>query len=98
MDIKENLPFHDDKPATLVLSQSDKHQTIAIGLRKGQVLKKHMSATPAMIVVLTGGISVELEGVTKVIKELNTLQVPPALPHEVTGMEDSIFLLIRDKV
>lgn len=81
-----------------MLSNSDRQQTIAIGLMKGQVLKKHISATPAMIVVLKGTILFEMEGNTREIKELNTLNIPATVPHEVTGLEESIFLLIKDKV
>ena len=98
MDIVESLPLNEGKPSTLVLSNSDRQQTIAIGLMKGQVLKKHISATPAMIVVLKGLILFEMEGNKTEIKELNTLNIPASVPHEVTGLEESIFLLIKDKV
>ena len=98
MDIVESLPLNEGKPSTLVLSNSDRQQTIAIGLMKGQVLKKHISATPAMIVVLKGLILFEMEGNKREIKELNTLNIPASVPHEVTGLEESIFLLIKDKV
>lgn len=98
MDIVESLPFNAERPSTLVLSNSDRQQTIAIGLMKGQVLKKHISATPAMIVVLKGAILFEMEGNTTEIKELNSFNIPATVPHEVTGIEQSIFLLIKDKV
>lgn len=97
MDILQNLHFSEDKPATLVAGHSDKQQTIVIGLKKGQVLKKHLSATPAMIVVLKGAIKFDMEDEVTEIGELNTFQIPPAVPHEVTGLEESIFLLIKDK-
>ena len=98
MDILGTLQFNKDKPATLVVSSSDKHLTIAIGLMKGQLLNKHLSATPAMIVLLKGRILFEMEGVITEMRELNTIQIPAAVPHEVTGLEQSIFLLIKDKV
>ena len=98
MDILETLQFNKEKPATLVVSNSDKHLTIAIGLMKDQLLKKHLSATPAMIVVLKGRILFEMEGVITELKELNTIHIPAAVPHEVTGLDQSIFLLIKDKV
>jgi quercetin dioxygenase-like cupin family protein len=97
-DILENLPVSKEKPSTLVVSNSDKHLTIAIRLMNGQVLKKHMSATPAMIIVLKGEVLFEMEGNTSVIKELNTFEIPATVPHEVTGLEESVFLLIKDKV
>lgn len=97
MDILEDLHFNEDRPATLLLSQSDKQQTIAIGLKKGQILKKHISATPAMLIVLRGAIKFEMEGEVTEISELHTFQIPPSVPHEVTASEESVFLLIKDK-
>jgi quercetin dioxygenase-like cupin family protein len=97
MDIQQALQFSNDKPATLVVGHSDKQQTIVIGLQKGQVLKRHISATPAMIVVLKGVILFEMEGEVTVINELNSFDIPPTVPHEVTGQQESIFLVIKDK-
>ena len=98
MNILKNLQFSDQKPSTLVVSNSERQMTIAIGLTPGQVLKKHLSATPALIIVLKGRILFQLERNTTVIAELDTLEIPASVPHEVTGLEESIFLLIKDKV
>ena len=98
MDILQALSFNAERSSTLVLSNSDRQQTIAIGLMPGQTLKKHISATPAMIVVLKGSILFDMEGSVEEIKELNSFNVPFGVPHEVTGLEKSVFLLIKDKV
>ncbi|GEO05033.1 hypothetical protein AAE02nite_26970 [Adhaeribacter aerolatus] len=97
MNIPEQLEFKDDKPATLQLKNTDKQHTIVIGLKKGQILKKHFSATPALLIVLKGLIAFEMEGTTTQVAALNTFDIPPTIPHEVTGVEESIFLLIKDK-
>lgn len=97
MNIIENLHFQDDRPATLLVRSTDKLQIIAIGLKKGQVLKKHVSATPTTLVVLKGVISFEMEETTSEFSEHDTLEIPPGVPHEVTGLEESIWLLIKDK-
>lgn len=97
MNILETLHFNEEKPSTLLVRNSDRQQTIAIGLTEGQVLKKHISATPAFIIVLKGIISFEMEGTTSQLKEMDTFEIPATVPHEVTGLEESIFLLIKDK-
>lgn len=97
MNILDQLHFKDDKPATLLLKSTDKQQIMTIGLKKGQQLKKHSSATPALIIVLKGLIAFEMEGTTTKISELNTFDIPPTVPHEVIGLEESIFLLIKEK-
>lgn len=98
MDILASLQFNEERPSVLALSNSDRQQTIAIALVQGQILKKHISATPAMIIVLKGRILFETEEESTVVEEMNTFQIPPSVPHEVTGLEKTIFLLIKDKV
>lgn len=82
----------------LLLKNTDKQHVMAIGLKKGQVSKKkHFSATPAMIILLKGIIYFEMGGTIAAISELNTFDILPTVPHEVTGLEESIFLLIKEK-
>ena len=97
MNILENLSFSSEKAATLTVRNSDKQLIIAIGLMEGQILKKHISSTPAMIVVLKGAILFEMDGTTTMIREFQTFEIPATVPHEVTGLEESAFLLIKDK-
>lgn len=97
MNILEQIQFNNDKPATLLLKNTDKQHIMAIGLKKGQMLKKHFSATPALIVVLKGLIAFEMESTTTEIPEFNTFDIPPTVPHEVTGLEENVFLLIKEK-
>jgi quercetin dioxygenase-like cupin family protein len=98
MNILKNLQFSEQKPSTLVVSNSERQMTIAIGLMDGQVLKKHLSFTPALIVILKGSILIQMERKTVIINEFDTFEISASMPHEVTGLEESIFLLIKDKV
>ncbi|MGV3641675.1 MAG: hypothetical protein ACO1NZ_14210 [Adhaeribacter sp.] len=97
MHILEHLQLKDDKPAILPLRNSDKVQVVTIGLQKDQVLKKHVTATPALIVVLQGRLAFDMEGKTTELPVLSTFDIPATVPHEVTGLEESIFLLIKEK-
>ena len=98
MNILKNLQFSEQKPSSLVVSNSEKQITIAIGLMEGQVLKKHLSSTPALIIVLKGSILFEMERKTMTINEFDTFEIAASVFHEVTGLEETIFLLIKDKV
>lgn len=97
MNIQEHLQFKPDKPAILALRNSDQVQVVSIGLLKGQILKKHLTDTPALIVVLQGRIAFDMEGHITELPALSTFDIPPAVPHEVKGLEESIFLLIKEK-
>lgn len=97
MNIKEALKLTDDKPAVLQIKNTDKIQVIAIGLKKNQVLKEHISPIPALLVVLEGLISFEMEGSKTQLSAMGTFDIPVNIPHEVTGLYESIFLVIKEK-
>ncbi|HJW17676.1 MAG TPA: hypothetical protein VJ499_11175 [Flavisolibacter sp.] len=97
MIITDALHMTDEKPAVLQVKNTDKSNVIAIGLKKDQVLKKHISPIPALLVVLKGVIAFEMEGSKTELKELSTFEIPVNVPHEVTGITESIFLVIKEK-
>lgn len=97
MNIEKDLQLKDDKPVSLLLRSTDKVQIIAMGLKKGQVLKKHVSNTPTTLIVLKGVISFEMEGTISQLSKHDVFEIPPTVPHEVTGLEESAWLLIKDK-
>jgi quercetin dioxygenase-like cupin family protein len=97
MNIKEDLKLSDEKPAVLLVKNTDKSNVIAIGLKKNQVLKKHITPIPALLVVLEGLISFEMEGKTTEIPALGTIEIPVNTPHEVTAIKESIFLVMKEK-
>jgi quercetin dioxygenase-like cupin family protein len=97
MIITDALQMTDEKPAVLQVKNTDKSNVIAIGLKKDQVLKKHISPIPALLVVLKGAISFEMEGSRTELKEFATFEIPVNVPHEVTGITESIFMVIKEK-
>jgi quercetin dioxygenase-like cupin family protein len=97
MTITDALQMTDEKPAVLQVKNTDKSNVIAIGLKKDQVLKKHISPIPALLVVLKGVIAFEMEGSKTELKEFSTFEIPVNVPHEVTGITESIFMVIKEK-
>ena len=97
MVITEALQLSDEKPAVLQIKNTEKSNVIAIGLKKDQVLKKHLSPIPALLVVLKGTIIFEMEGSRKELNEFSTFEIPVNVLHEVTGITDSIFMVIKEK-
>ena len=54
MNISENLILQDNAPVALQIKNSLKQQVTAIGLKQGQVLKKHITTSPAILILLKG--------------------------------------------
>lgn len=97
MNIFSDLHFNDEKPSVLTIRNTDRINVIAIGLKAGQVLKKHVTPFPALLVVLKGRISFDMEGVQTEIPLSGTFDIPANVPHEVTALEESIFMVTKEK-
>jgi quercetin dioxygenase-like cupin family protein len=98
MNILASIPFNPDKPATLVLSNTDSHKLIAVGLIKDQLLPQHQTPTPAFLTVLEGAIDFEIEGKKIRLNRLDTFEIPVRVMHEVKGVEgNNVFTLLLAK-
>ncbi|HEY9364162.1 MAG TPA: hypothetical protein VIQ00_12925 [Chitinophagaceae bacterium] len=97
MNVIETISLNDERPAVLQIKNTDKSQVMAIGLKKNQALKKHTTANPALLLVLKGSVSSEMEDTITQISAFNTFDIPANIFHEVVGVEESIFLLIKEK-
>ena len=97
MNIFNDLHFNEEKPSVLTLRNTDRINVIAIGLQAGQVLKKHVTPFPALLVVLKGRISFDMEGVQTEVPLSGTFDIPANVTHEVTALEESIFMVTKEK-
>ena len=97
MNIFENCELNNEKPAVLKIKDTAKSNTIAIGLKKDQVLKKHVTPFPALLFVISGSIAFDMEGTTTELNYGDTFEIPVNVPHEVTGLEESIFVVVKEK-
>ena len=97
MNILNNLKFLDEKPGSLVIKNTEKQQILAFALKKGQLLKKHVSPIPATLVVVKGSVAFDMNNNVTELMELSTIEIPQDVPHEVKGLEESIFLVIKAK-
>lgn len=97
MNILKKLNFNADKPTILNLRKSENSQIIAVGLTKNQVLTKHMTAVPTLLIVLKGSVLFSIETKTMTLRAHDTYPIPPHIEHEAVGMEEeNAFLLIKD--
>lgn len=97
MNISENLILQDNAPAALQIKNSLKQQVTAIGLKQGQILKKHITSTPALLILLKGRIAFDMNEHITEFQAMDTFEIPADVPHELKGMEESVFLLIKEK-
>lgn len=97
MNILETLQLTAEKPAVLQVKNTVKSNVLAIGLKKAQALKKHLSPIPALLIVMKGKILFEIEGNVVPLSQFDTFEIPVNVLHEVTAVEESIFIVIKEK-
>ncbi|RXF70456.1 cupin domain-containing protein [Arcticibacter tournemirensis] len=98
MNILDNIQLNGEKPAVLTIRNTDQVLILAIGLKKDQVLQRHVTPTQATLIVLKGVVSFEMEDEFTRIAPAETFEIPANVPHEVTAIEESVFLVVKDKV
>lgn len=98
MNIVEELKLNSEKPQVLVVKKTDKTKTFAVGLVEKQVLKKHITSVPALLMVLKGEISFDMNDEILILKEYDSFEIPVNVPHEVVGNEDENIFVIQQEL
>lgn len=70
-------------------------KVIGLGFKQGQVLAKHQTPTPAILIVQTGSVEFKMSGETQTLKAGDYFEIPAKIDHEVRGLEDSLLYLIK---
>ncbi len=73
MNISENLILKDNAPVALQIRNSLKQQVTAIGLKQGQILKKHITTSPALLILLKGRLAFNMNDHITEIQEWTLL-------------------------
>ncbi|HCR49732.1 MAG TPA: hypothetical protein DIW24_08885 [Bacteroidetes bacterium] len=82
------------QPLLVPLAKTDQTKVIAIGFKKGMVLRKHKTAIPAKLYVLEGQVQYEAESGHMVLSEYEETPIRADEYHQVTAQEEALCLLI----
>jgi quercetin dioxygenase-like cupin family protein len=82
-------------PVVKVLKQGNSYKMIAIGLKKGAVLKEHKTAVPATLIVTEGKVLYNEHERSVDLKRDADFEIPLNVLHSLLALEDSICLLIQ---
>ena len=96
MNIKNDLIFNLSRPSILSLAKHEHSQVFVVGLIKDQVLAKHKTAIPAVLLVLQGSLQFKMNDEIIMLKKDDVYHIPVNTEHEVTGVEErNSFLIIK---
>lgn len=90
----EEIQLNPETKTVKVLSNPS-FKLIGLGFKKGQVLEKHVTPTPAILIIQTGSVDFNMSGKTHLLKAGDFFEIPANTEHEVVGKEDSHLYLIK---
>lgn len=99
MNIAKEITFSEEKPFVLAIRNTEIANVFAVGLIKDQVLPKHKTQLPTLLIVLRGSILFRINSEEIKLSALDTYQIPIDKEHDVTGLdEENIFMITKEKV
>lgn len=98
MNIAKEIRLNKEKPQILSIRKTESANIFAVGLLKDQVLAKHKTQLPTLLIVLQGAILFRINSEEIRLSSLDTYQIPIDVEHDVTGLdEENIFLITKEK-
>lgn len=96
-------PLHDiekrletaQNPVAVAIHKGDHFKVLAIGFRKGMVMRDHKTNRPAVLTVFSGKVLYRMGTVENTLSKYDEQQIPIHEMHSVEALEDSLCLLTQ---
>lgn len=82
-------------PVAGALHKGDHFKTLAIGFKKGMILKEHQAHLPSTLFVLQGKIIYNQNSVSTTLDMYDEMVIPIEQMHSVEALEDSLCILTQ---
>ena len=82
-------------PVAQAIHKGDHFKVLAIGFKKGMIMKDHKAALPAKLTVLSGSVCYKMNGVETILSAFDEQIIPLEKVHSVEAMENSLCLLTQ---
>lgn len=82
-------------PVAKPLRKGEHFKVVAIGFKKGMVLKEHKTALPAKLIVLAGSVLYKEGTISKTLHQYDETEIPEHVLHAVECIEDALCMLIQ---
>ncbi len=92
--LAEQVKLNTETKTVKVLSNPS-YKLIGLGFKKGQILEKHITSTPAILIVQSGSVDFKMSDKNYVLNAGDFFEIPANTEHEVIGREDSHLYLIK---
>lgn len=82
-------------PVAKALHKGDHFKVLAIGFKKGMLLKEHQAVLPSKLFVIKGKIIYRQGELIKTLSLFDETDIPVEIMHSVEAVEDSLCLLTQ---
>lgn len=83
-------------PVAKALHKGNHFKVLAIGFKKGMILKEHKTHLPTKLFLLSGKIIYREEEISNTLSRYDEMEIPVNVLHAVEAMEDSLCLLTQE--
>jgi len=84
-----------DNPIIKIIHKNDSFKVIGIGFKKGAILKEHLTALPAKLMVIQGEVVYREHDKTIVLQQFDEYEIPVNELHSVEANKDSLCILTK---
>ncbi|MDH3709544.1 MAG: cupin [Cyclobacteriaceae bacterium] len=95
--LKNDLKYHVDRPSVQLLLETENTKEIRIVMKKGQLMKEHMTPFPIVIEIFKGNIDFGVDGQVKNLKKGDIIALKGHVAHDLKSNKDSIIRLSLSK-
>lgn len=92
--LNEEIKLNNDSKTIKILANPS-FKMIGLGFKKGQILEKHTTPTPAILIIQNGSVLFNMQGKSYVLKTGDYFEIPSNIEHEVVASEDSHLYLVK---
>lgn len=96
--IYKDLTYSSKKPTISVLLESDFTKEIRIVFTEGQIMKKHQTAFPIVVEIVSGNINFGVNDTIYSLEKGDLISLKSSIPHDLTATTDSIVRLTLSKL
>ncbi len=82
-------------PVAKAIHKGEHFKVLAIGFKKGMILKEHTTALPAKLSVLFGAVLYKEGAIVKTLLQYDETDIPVDIVHSVECTEDALCLLTQ---
>ncbi len=82
-------------PVAKAIHKGEHFKVLAIGFKKGMILKEHTTALPAKLTVLFGEVLYKEGVIEKTLLQYDETEIPVGNVHSVECIEDALCLLTQ---